>query len=535
VVVAVWTDHLAAGSRCLTALIKRTGEAVLKAATDRARAARFVPQVERLEGREMLAATASLNAGVLNVNGSSASDTIILRQSGGRVKIDGLSKSFATSNIQSVVINSGGGADTVSLVGLKAQPWNKPITVRNSGGLDTVKLLTGQNCFLSGGNQTLNLSGSGMPTLNGQALDWFDYAIRDAALKDLLRSEYGDDSVLDRGEMLVAFDQVETDGTVSGHEFNDLKAVANNAWLFGSFTYVTDLTRSVVLSNRANAKFQGTTLGNLTGGSSAAKLDKLVGKWFLGEDRPNASYPGVHVTYVHAAGSLFGQSGPQYTDVRQGAVGDCYFVGVLAEIAQESPATITSMFIANGDETYTVRFFQNGTPRYVTVDSLLPTYGGGWLLYAGMGSHASNPSNVLWVALAEKAYAQMNEAGWLRPASWGGGQNSYFGIEGGLFTDVTRQVANRFGVNHSVMGNSDAAAIHSAVTSGKLIGFASRGAPADSRIVGNHQYILVGYNHTTKTVTLFNPWGINNGSEHPGLVTLTLGQLGSSFDYWSVA
>jgi len=34
---------------------------------------------------------------------------------------------------------------------------------------------------------------------------------------------------------------------------------------------------------------------------------------------------------------------------------------------------------------------------------------------------------VLWVALAEKAYVQMNEAGWLRPSSSGGGQNAYFG------------------------------------------------------------------------------------------------------------
>ena len=58
---------------------------------------------------------------------------------------------------------------------------------------------------------------------------------------------------------------------------------------------------------------------------------------------------------------------------------------------------------------------------------MLPTYSGGWFLYANMGDHASSSSNVLWVALAEKAYAQMNEAGWLRPASWGGGTNSYDG------------------------------------------------------------------------------------------------------------
>ena len=342
-------------------------------------------------------------------------------------------------------------------------------------------------------------------------------------------------TALNRNEMLDAFDRVEQDGTVNAQEFNDLKAVANNAWLFGSATYVTDLTKSVVLGSPANAKFQGTTLGNLTSGSSADKLDKLVGKWFLGEDRPDARLLGPERDLCSRGGNPVWRGGPEYTDVRQGAVGDCYFVGVLAEIADESPAAITNMFIVNGDGTYTVRFFQNGTSRFVTVDSHLPTYAGGWLLYAGMGAQASNPQNVLWVALAEKAYAQMNEAGWLRPAGWGGGQNSYAGIAGGLFTDVTRQVANRAGTNYDASGESNATAIQNAETSGKLVGFASLSNPLDSRIVGNHQYVLIGYNNTTKTLTLFNPWGLNNGSQYPGLVDISLSQLGSSFDYWSVA
>ena len=65
--------------------------------------------------------------------------------------------------------------------------------MRNGGGVDTVKLLDGKNCFLSGSNQNLNLTSSGAATLNGQALDWFDGAIRDAALKQLLRNDYCDD------------------------------------------------------------------------------------------------------------------------------------------------------------------------------------------------------------------------------------------------------------------------------------------------------------------------------------------------------
>jgi hypothetical protein len=216
-------------------------------------------------------------------------------------------------------------------------------------------------------------------------------------------------------------------------------------------------------------------------------------------------------------------------------VGDCYYVGALAEVALQTPATIQNMFVVNGDGTYGVRFYQNGTSRWVTVDSQLPTYSGGWFLYANLGSHASDASNVLWVALAEKAYAQMNEAGWLRPAAWGGGVNSYEGIEGGMFTDAARQIANRAGSNNYVNGTSDDASLNNAFTTGKLVGFASKGTPADSRVVRNHQYVVVGYNSSTKTVTLYNPWGTNNGSSYPGLLNMTLSQLGSSFDYWSVA
>src|SRR5439155_18928534 len=124
--------------------------------------------------------------------------------------------------------------------------------------------------------------------------------------------------------------------------------------------------------------YQGTTLGNLTAGSTGAKLNNLVHKWFLGADHPNASYSGITVTYTTAAGTLFGSGGPQYTDVHQGAVGDCYFVATLGETALRSPSTIQNMFVVNGDGTYSVRFYQSGVAHWVTVDSQVPTYSGGW-------------------------------------------------------------------------------------------------------------------------------------------------------------
>jgi len=504
-----------------------------KRRTARGGATRFTPSVEQLETRDV-PASASLVAGVLTVNGTTASDSIVLRQASGRVSISGISSTFAAANVKSVVVNAGAGNDSVSLVGLNAQPWTKPITVRSSAGSDSVRLLDGRTAYMGGVNKTLTTNSAGVVALNGNALTWFDFSIRDTALRQLLKTDFAD-QIVSRGEMLGVFKQVEKDGTVSSNEFSDLKTVANNTWLFGSFSYVTDLTHDVVLGSPANAHYQGTTLGNLTAGSSATKLDKLVDKWFLGLDHPAAHYYNWAINYTTAAGSLFGAVGPQYTDVHQGAVGDCYFVATLGEIALRNPEAIENMFIVNGDGTYTVRFLQNGTSRYVTVDSKLPTTPGGTFLYGNMGSYASDPNNVLWVALAEKAYAQMNEAGWLRPAAWGGGQNSYAGIEGGLFSDVAMQVVNQASTYYSVSGASDDATLADAVTAGKLIGFASTTSPTDPGVVGNHQYVVIAYDSSTKTVTLFNPWGIDNGSAYPGLLDLNLTELVGNFSYWAVA
>jgi len=501
---------------------------------NRARSTRFTPLVERLEERAVPAVTVSLAAGVLTVTGTSANDSIVLKQASGRVSVTGVATTYAASSINSVVINDGAGNDTVSLVGLKAQPWSKPVKVNSSAGEESVTLLDGKAAYFGGTNQSLAINNTGSVTLNNKALDWFDQNVHDAALRQLLKTDFSD-KIVNRAEILSVFQQVKQDGTVSANEFADLKAVANNSSLFGTSTYIADLTRDVALGNTANAHYQGGTLGNLAAGSTAAQLDKLVNKWFLGLDRPTASYAGLTVTYATASGTLFGANGPQYTDVHQGAVGDCYFVATLGEIALKTPSAIQNMFIVNGDGTYGVRFYQNGTAHYVTVDSKLPTYSGGRFLYANMGSFANSSSNVLWVALAEKAYAQMNEAGWLRPASWGGGGNSYSGIEGGMFSDVAKQVVNHSSVSYYVSGNGDATTLQNAITAGKLIGFASASSPTDSRIVGNHQYVVIAYNSSTKTVTLFNPWGINNGSRYPGLVNMSLSQLTSSFSYWTVA
>ena len=122
-------------------------------------------------------------------------------------------------------------------------------------------------------------------------------------------------------------------------------------------------------------------------------------------------HPAADTAYSPVSGSLFGANGPSYLDVQQGALGDCWLLASLAEVAARDPSDIRNMFTYDGTTMengsvvglYTVRFFDNaGAPEYVTVDTELPSGGG----------YYDQPVNgVLWVALAEKAYAEANGAG----------------------------------------------------------------------------------------------------------------------------
>jgi hypothetical protein len=355
--------------------------------------------------------------------------------------------------------------------------------------------------------------------------DWFSSHLKDPNLVSLVRT-LDANHVLSRSGMLAIFAQVEKSATVSSTDFADLQTLVANASYLGTPDYVNNLANKVVNGSSANQYYQGTALGNLKAGSTSGQLVKLVNKWFEGSDHPiPRDGNGTLYVYQNAAGTLFGSAGPVYQDVHQGYLGDCYFLASLGETAKVSPSIIKSMFIDNGDNTWTVRFYRNGVADYVTVDRALPTYGSGYFVFANMGGRASWSTNVLWVALAEKAYVELNEAGGLNHTA----TNNYAAIAGGWIAVALGNITGRA----TYLGFSlDFNNIVSAFNSGRMIGFASNSNPVLSSVVGNHAYALVGYDAKTQTFTLFNPWGINNGSNKPGLITLTFSQLVANFSYW---
>ncbi|HET6880964.1 MAG TPA: C2 family cysteine protease, partial [Pirellulales bacterium] len=246
--------------------------------------------------------------------------------------------------------------------------------------------------------------------------------------------------------------------------------------------------------------------------------------------------------YKTVAGSLFPQT-PSHANEFQGELGDCYFISSIGTIADSNPAAIENMIVDNGDGTYTVRFYTGtygsaynasngswsdgfvngaGTADYVTVDAKLPTTASGMLVYADYGASATSTGNSLWIPLLEKAYAEWNQTG----KEGRNGQNSYASIEGGWMATVDAQVLGHNATDYS-MTDADkqyaisALAAHQAVTIGT--------AYANYGLVASHAYAITGYNASTDTFTLYNPWGF----DQPG--QLSWSQLEATCDGFVVA
>jgi hypothetical protein len=341
--------------------------------------------------------------------------------------------------------------------------------------------------------------------------------LQDPSLLALTSNLFARDGQINRADMIEILQSVVAEGSVvSATDVSDLQTIVSDASALHMPGYVQTLASDVVDGNTANAQYQGQSLGNLLAGDAASNLTELVDKWFLGMDHPapgtfGADQGDPYDHLVSCAGSLFSANGPQYTDVRQGDLGDCYFVSALGSIARVSAADIEHMFIDNGDGTWTIRFYKesDGTPDYVTVDRVLPANSSGNLMYSDAGDSPTASSNILWTALAEKAYAQWNETG----NEGRNGNNDYASISGGSPGDVDAQALGRASTDYGPgdggwsLTGSDKQALISALASNMAVAGCTIDTPAPStKLAGWHCYNIISYDSSSDTFTLFNPW-----------------------------
>eukprot|EP01083_Nonionella_stella_P293529 998270_1 len=202
--------------------------------------------------------------------------------------------------------------------------------------------------------------------------------------------------------------------------------------------------------------------------------------------------------------SLVGKGGFCPTDVRQGALGDCWFLSAVCVLA-ERPKLIGEILKTrevNKYGVYQVRFCKDGEYTNIIVDDFFPVQGGE--LY-----YSKTTNNQLWVPIIEKAYAKLH--------------GSYSNIEDGM---IYQAMADLTGLPCFQIKSDEFdpdmlwAKLVSCRESRFLMGASCCGKDlGESGLQDNHCYALldVRVENNHQLVKLRNPWGKNewNGPFSP--------------------
>jgi hypothetical protein len=220
---------------------------------------------------------------------------------------------------------------------------------------------SGNNTIVIGPNMTVPTclwAGTGNDLLSTGASD------------DALRAGGGDDTLVALGGV--------NDKLFAGTGYTNMWATYNNYYYKSTGTLVTHFFQSFL--NTSDITLDGNTIS---------------------EPGTNTSSP-FNGTWQNFAFTqpLFSSAGPQFSDVVQGACGDCYYMSGLAAIAYNSPQQIRNSITSLGDGTYAVEFFENGTPVYIREDGYLPVDSYNSTFYAQIPQDGA-----MWAPLMEKAYA----------------------------------------------------------------------------------------------------------------------------------
>ena len=398
----------------------------------------------------------SQSGGTLEIDGSAGSDQINITQSGSVFNItNGTWKTSTAGTFTKLVVKGNGGNDSITL---------------------DASVIENADLYGGAGNDTI-LSGSGNDRI---------YA---GGGNNVIRAGSGNDTIVTLGSV---------SDTITTGTGND------SFWL--------DDSQSEVITNLAAVKDSGNIhrVGTFLGGVSK----DLAGQTFAEPKTTDAS-----MVYKNFSTSpLFSDAGPAADDVRQGYLGDCYWVVSLSSVAKINPATIRQSVVELGDGTYAVQLIKNGVKSFVRVDGNLPIWSNGNVAYAGLGAQ-----NSTWVAIMEKAFTFVRSGA--NPAV-----PSYKTIDNGGWMSESYDAMGLSSTNLWASSATDwTSQISAALASNKAITFGTVSNPGGN-LIGGHAYLVdhLGTDvNGNATVTLRNPWGVDgagNDGKDDGYVTMTIEQ-----------
>jgi hypothetical protein len=248
--------------------------------------------------------------------------------------------------------------------------------------------------------------------------------------------------------------------------------------------------------------------------------DEAVSLEIAGQNFRDPALDAAARMYRSYAGTAVFVDGPQYNDVGQGGVGDCYYLASLAALADVDPQVISQSITALGDGTYAVRFFRGGQEVYLRLDADLPVTTSGYLAYAKLSA-----AGEIWVPMLEKAYCFFRT-----------GDNSYASISGGWMSDPLTEVTNTSSIFRYTTGTTGTLFnwMQAALSAGHALTAGSE-YNASGPIVAGHAYQVktVFTSGGTQYVTVYNPWGVDgrtwDSNTQDGLLTLTITQFQTYF------
>jgi len=255
-----------------------------------------------------------------------------------------------------------------------------------------------------------------------------------------------------------------------------------------------------------------------------ASFANKASKELTGQAIADPTIKGASVKYRNfKTNPIFSSSGPGLDDIKQGQLGDCYFLAQIGSFAKLDADVIEKSIVDFGDGTYGVQFVKNGSRVFYRLDADLPSYSASTLAYAAFGAE-----NSIWVGLLEKAWAYFRQS-----------KNTYASIEGGFMIEVSRAFgkSNDWGWT-SGDPNTVLSLLKSDYDAGKSITAATGTSPAGSLLVGGHAYTL---NSITSdgnggyTVVLRNPWGVDGTAGGDGMEDGYITMTGTQFLAWTVA
>jgi len=139
-------------------------------------------------------------------------------------------------------------------------------------------------------------------------------------------------------------------------------------------------------------------------------------------EQPSVDVDGVDTKMSRIDQPLWDEHGPQVSDVRQGELGDCFFLATVAAIVANSPDYIKDMIQVDDDDKFRVRIYtagKNPQPQWIAVDHKLPVD----KLTNEMVFAKPKETENIWAPIIEKAYAK-SRGGYDKIDEGGYGQNT---------------------------------------------------------------------------------------------------------------